>query len=273
MARRIPPYVVLHKKRGETPLAAIEQWQLQNPSLASLPASYAGRLDPMAEGKLLVLLGDECQKKDVYTKFDKEYVIEVLLDFETDTSDALGLPAYSTKETHPSRSEIQSILVPLIGTHTVPYPAFSSKTVHGKPLFVYALEGTLDSIEIPTHEETIYRIKHQAMRRLPSALLRELLEETLSVVPRSDEPSKALGADFRQEVIRAGWRNLLTSIPEREFTILTLRVSCASGTYMRTLAARIGEALETKAIALSIKRTKIGTYRRLGPFGFWMRSF
>lgn len=268
-----PPYVVIHKQRGETPLEAIARWRTAYPDLASLPASYAGRLDPMAEGKLLVLLGAECRRQDDYIGLDKEYDVEVLLDFSTDTGDALGLPAYASTETHPSRHEVREALRAQLGTQTVPYPAFSSKTVGGKPLFLYALEGTLDTISIPTHEETIYRIRMLGAMRVSRTLLRHRLEEALAVVPRSDDPSKELGADFRQDVIRAGWRTLLTSLPEREFTILTLRVTCGSGTYMRTLAERLGTALSTTALALSIKRTRIGRYQQFGPFRFWLRSF
>lgn len=273
MARRPPPYVVIHKERGETPLEAIGRLQAERPELASLPAAYAGRLDPMAEGKLLVLLGDECKRQEAYTGLDKEYIVEVLLDFATDTGDALGLPSYASRETHPSRRAARAALAALTGTHIVPYPAFSSKTVAGKPLFLYALEGALGTIDIPEHDETIHAIKLLFRKRVPGALLRDRLDELLAVVPRSDEPSKELGADFRQDVIRAGWRTLLTSIPEREFTVLRLRVACASGTYMRTLAERLGALLDTSALALTIRRTRVGTYKQFGPFGFWTKSF
>jgi tRNA U55 pseudouridine synthase TruB len=270
---RPPKHITLYKQRGETPLAAIGRWQAANPKFAHLTASYAGRLDPMAEGKLLILLGDECRRQKEYTKLDKEYVVEMLLDFSTDTGDTLGLPAYAMTETHPSKEEVRATLERVVGSHVVPYPAFSSKPVNGKPLFQYALEGTLDSIEIPTHEEKIYRAKLMKMTRVPGSLLRDRIEDILSVVPKTDEPSKALGADFRQEVIRAGWRNLLSSIHEREYTVLTLRVPCASGTYMRTLVERIAEMLGSRALALSIVRTRIGSYGKLGPLGFWLRSF
>lgn len=268
-----PRYVVLDKKRGETPLEAIERWQASHPRFASLPASYAGRLDPMASGKLLVLLGEECKKQDEYTKLDKEYVIEVVLDLSTDTGDALGLPVYSGIKTHPDKSALRSALAAVTGTHTVPYPAFSSKTVHGKPLFMYALEGALDTIAIPEHEETVYAIKLVAARDLPARELQERIGEALKDVPRSDEPSKALGADFRQDIIRAGWRALFDRMPERDFTVLKLRVACASGTYMRTLATRIARELGTEGFALSINRTKIGRYGKFGPFSLWTKTY
>lgn len=266
-----PRYVVLHKPRGQTPLQAIDTWRAANPLYATLPASYAGRLDPMASGMLLVLLGDECKKQKKYTRLDKEYEIEVVLDLSTDTGDALGLPAYLQKETQ--LDQVNEALRAVLGTHSVPYPAFSSKTVNGKQLFMYALEGSLDSIEIPKHDETIYRIKLLKSNTLTSTELYERIVDTLSDVPRSDEVSKVLGADFRQDVIRAGWRVLFDHMPNRKFTALSLRVTCASGTYMRTLAERIAKELGTKGFALSINRTKIGSYKRIGLFGFWTRKF
>lgn len=266
-------HVVIHKKRGETPLGAIEAWKKVRPAYAGVPASYAGRLDPMAEGKLLVLLGSECRRQKQYTKLDKEYEVEVLLDLATDTGDVLGLPGYSAQETYPSKEAVRGALEGLLGTHTVPYPAFSSKPVNGKPLFMYALEGTLGTIDIPEHAETIYRAKLLSLKRVPSALLRERIAVSLATVPRSNEPSKALGADFRQDVIRGGWRTLLASIPEREFMVAKLRVACSSGSYMRTLAMRLGQRLGTSALALSIKRTRIGTYKTLGPFAYWTRTY
>jgi len=270
--RMVPKYVVLDKPRGMTPLEALGRWQQEHPKFASLPASYAGRLDPMASGALLVLLGAECRRQAAYTKLDKEYEIEVVLDFSTDTGDALGLPRYDSIETF-LPADISNVLRSLEGSHSVPYPAFSSKTVHGVPLFRYALEGTLDAIPIPEHIETIYRITHLRTTVLSNEELEARLADALAVVPRSDDPGKELGADFRQDVIRAGWRALLGGIPERQFTMLKLRIACGSGTYMRTLAERLGAALDTTGFALSIRRTRIGKRNKVGSFVFWTNQY
>lgn len=268
-----PRYVVLNKEVGQTPLQAIEAWRALNPLLASLPASYAGRLDPMASGKLLILLGDECRKQDTYRGLDKEYEIEVLFGFGTDTGDALGVPLYEPSGNHIDSKHIEVAFAAETGTQNVPYPAFSSKTVAGKPLFQYALEGTLGSIQIPMHAETIYRIEHTGTERIPKNALQERLGALLARAPRAPEVSKALGADFRQNQVRAAWDELLAHIPGQEFSVLRLRVTCASGTYMRTLAERLGSHLGTKGMALSIKRTKIGRYHRLPFFGFWSKLY
>ncbi|HEY1041952.1 MAG TPA: hypothetical protein VGE48_00805 [Candidatus Paceibacterota bacterium] len=265
------PYVLLDKKVGQTPLAAIDAWREANPAYVTVSATYAGRLDPMAEGKLLVLLGDECKNQERYRDLDKEYEIEVLLDLSTDTGDGLGIPMYGGTETVPETHARAKALRAQTGTHSVPYPVFSSKTVAGKPLFQYSLEGALDSIEVPSHKETIYRISELGYAKLSKEALKERIQTMLSLAPRVDAPSKRLGDDFRQDRIRAAWNDLFDVIPDRSFFVLRLRIICASGTYMRTLASRIGNALGTTGMALSIRRTRIGKFSRL--FRIWTREF
>ena len=280
--KALPLYIVIQKKRGETPLELLQKWQSEHPEFAGVPLSYAGRLDPMAEGKLLVLVGEECKKQDLYTKLDKEYEIEVLLGVKTDTGDVLGIVNALAKRTgaalpRPSSTEISKALKRELGSHSRRYPIFSSKTVNGKPLFLYALEGTVKDISIPEHIETMYKISKLGTEVVRAAELRGRIQNLLSLVPRSDEPSKALGADFRQDEIRMKWDTYFSEIldqkPAQEFTILRLRIICGSGAYMRTLAERIGTTMGTDAFALSINRTKIGKYVQLGPVSLWSKLY
>lgn len=268
----LPRFVLLDKAVGQTPLQAIERWKEAHPACADVPATYAGRLDPMASGKLLVLLGEERTRQERYRGLDKEYEIEVLLDLSTDTGDVLGMPSYPGIATAPGPEEVRAAVLAQHGTKTLPYPAFSSKTVHGKPLFLHALEDTLDSIAIPTHEETIYAIREQGYEHLSKEQLRERLMRILELAPRSLAPSKEPGADFRQDAIRTAWAALFEAMPARTFVLLSLRVSCGSGTYMRTLSTRIASELGTSGMTLSIRRTRLGKYRKIGPIRFWDES-
>jgi tRNA pseudouridine55 synthase len=267
-------YVVIDKRVGETPLMALEAWKRRTPAYARVPTSYAGRLDPMASGSLLVLLGEECKQQRAYTDLDKEYEIEVLLDVGSDTGDVLGLPKSGGHETRVSEESVARALARECGAHSRAYPAFSSKTVGGKPLFLHALEGSLSQVDVPEHIERIYRIKSAGVYSLPSPELAERVSTLLARVPHTLEPSKRLGEDFRVDAISAEWARLFAEMPKRDFTVLRLRVTCASGTYMRSLAGRIGETLGTEALALSIKRTRIGKYISvLGDIGFWSHTY
>lgn len=264
-------FVVLDKKVGETPLSAILQWKKEHPIYAGVSACYAGRLDPMASGKLLILLGEECKQQSKYTNLDKEYEIEILLDMGSDTGDALGMPQYSGAESKVDECILQNIFHQELGAHLRPYPIFSSKTVQGKPLFLHALEGSIASVQIPEHLERIYRIQSESTCLISQESLAERISKFLDLVPRTEEVSKRLGADFRVDAIRMQWNSIFNAIPPRNFSVLRLRVVCASGTYMRSLAGRIGESLHTNALALSIRRTKIGKYVPLWKgFGFWV---
>lgn len=248
---------------------AMETWKRSRPDLKNVPVTYAGRLDPMASGKLLVLLGEECKKKDSYLNLDKEYEIEVLLDIGSDTGDALGLVTYSNLEVRTNPKMLASILKNEEGAHMRSYPAFSSKPAGGIPLFKRALMGTLDEVETPEHMEVIRSIKYTGSYTLSTDELKKGIEEYLEKVPKNDERSKEVGADFRIHDVRASWKELWSGMREREFRVLRLRVSCGSGSYMRTLAGRIGEALGTKSLALSIRRTKLGREWN----GVWLKSY
>ena len=239
----------IEKALGETPLQALQKHTKE-------PATYAGRLDPMATGKLLILKGEEVHNREQYLHLDKAYDIEVLFDIETDTGDILGIPTLHTQDTIPTDTE--DMIQKELGTHTYEYPHFSSKPVQGKPLFHYALTNTLDTIEIPTHEETIYAITHTDTQTTNPRGLLIHIQEKLSHVPRTQNPTKRLGEDFRQDEVREAWNTILNT--NKTFHILSFSVICGSGTYMRSLAMRMGNYQNTGACALSIHRSTIGTY-------------
>src|SRR3989344_2297636 len=81
----------LYKKEGQTPLEAMEEFRKENLEYKDQKMTYAGRLDPMAEGVLLILTGDDCKEKQKYLGLNKEYEFEILWGFQTDTYDILGL--------------------------------------------------------------------------------------------------------------------------------------------------------------------------------------
>ena len=55
--------ILINKKEGETPLEALQYFRSRNKIYKEAKMTYAGRLDPMAKGLLLVLVGEETKKK------------------------------------------------------------------------------------------------------------------------------------------------------------------------------------------------------------------
>ena len=66
--------------------------------------------------------------------------------------------------------------------------------------------------------------------------------------------------DFRQQDIIEKWSELARVSEIETFTLLTIRVMCGSGAYMRVLAEKIGRLLDVPALAYSIVRTRVGDF-------------
>ncbi len=268
------PYVVLHKEVGQTPLVCLEAYRSQNEHLSGVPMAYAGRLDPMAEGKLLVLLGDECKVQEKYHKLDKEYEFEILFGVHSDTADVLGLlntcavPKITT-------SGLEGVAKKMIGNVELPYPHFSSKTVGGKPLHTWKLEGRINEIEIPTKQSTLYTLILKNLRQESAQSVFVYATEKIETIPKVTEERKALGNDFRRSDIRKDWQKFMDKYnADTLFYVATFTCVCSSGTYMRTLAELIANELHTCGLAYSIKRTKIGIYQPLlFGLGFWKKQY
>ena len=242
------------KQEGETLALLLLRIRSEQSIPESVPLTYAGRLDPMAEGLVLVLVGDECKKKDAYLGMNKIYEYEVLFGVETDTCDILGLPIeLVNNRSSVDENKIQEILKKLIGKITQTYPPYSSKTVNGIPLFQYAREGRLSEITLPVNEIEIYSHEFLGMRTITR-------EELLSCI--LERITKVRG-DFRQEEIIKAWcavfEDSRATLPET-FSIASFRISCSSGTYIRRIASDMGKILGVPALAWKIARTHIDGY-------------
>jgi tRNA pseudouridine(55) synthase len=269
-------YVVLNKKVGQTPLQCIDLYKEQHPELADVPMTYAGRLDPLASGKLLILIGDECKKKEHYLHLDKQYTFQVLFGVQSDTADIMGRLTYDQAIPFEiTKKQLSVTTKTLIGPVELPYPHFSSKTVQGKPLHTWAAEGRIDEIKIPTKHSTIYNLRCTALETSPRQEIFTRALSRINSIPPVTELRKALGNDFRREDVRKDWGEFLkTKSPNDVFFIATFSCTASSGTYMRTLAEVIAKQMNTNGLAFSIHRTKIGTFKRL-PFieGIWKKKY
>lgn len=247
--------IILDKKEGETPLQVLEKFRRKYKEYRDEKMTYAGRLDPMAKGLLLVLTGEETKNKEKYLALDKEYEFEILFGFATDTYDILGKvvkntevrPMYKVKLTE----NIDESLKYFTGKFIQKYPIYSSKTVKGKQLFHYAREGV--EIEIPEREVFVKELKFLKLRKISDRQLLANIERRI----------KKVQGDFRQEEIIKIWKknlNTKRSISSGEFILASFKIKCGSGTYVRGIANSLGEVIGIPALAFSIKRTKIGKW-------------
>ncbi|MCX6755370.1 MAG: hypothetical protein NT068_02425 [Candidatus Nomurabacteria bacterium] len=242
--------ILLNKKEGETPLESLESFRLKHAEYKNLPMTYAGRLDPMAEGLMIVLTGEECKNKEKYLSFDKEYEFQVLFGFATDTYDILGKVTQPHRQGLWGKKELEKVLKEFLGKRKQKYPVYSSKTVDGKPLFSYARNG--ENVEIPEKEVEIKSLKLIKIQSIKKEKLLKNIEKRINKVK----------GDFRQkEIIKIWKKNLNTkNVQHRVLNIASFKVKCSSGTYVRSISNEMGEKLGIPTLAYSIKRTKIGKY-------------
>lgn len=269
----LPRFVTTEKLVGETPLVSLEKVRAKLKLSSTIPLAYAGRLDPMASGKLLILVGDECKVQEKYHSFDKEYEVEVLLGVTSDSGDVLGIVSSSTEYSIVSNEMVRNVLLQNVGKVSLPYPHFSSKTVRGKPLHTWALEKRLGEIEIPVKESRILKIVCTGLRTTSKEEVLKTVREKIETIPPVTDARKALGADFRRDEVRDAW-NCIAMDTHESYQILSFTCTASSGSYMRSLSEKIAKELGTVGLAYSIHRTRIGKYFPLTKTrGFWTKKF
>jgi tRNA U55 pseudouridine synthase TruB len=217
----------------------------------------------MASGALLVLIGDECKRQSEYHGLDKEYEFSVLLGISSDTGDVLGrlTPAQSVPTV--TESSLKEAARSLTGEIALPYPHFSSKTVRGKPLHTWTLEGRLNEIEIPKTASVVHELKLEGIKAMDRNAVAQAALQKIETIPPVTDPRKALGNDFRRVDVRQDWNNFLQlkALPET-YTIATFRCIASSGTYMRSLSEEIAKKCDTRGLAWHIHRSLIGRYNK-----------
>jgi tRNA pseudouridine(55) synthase len=247
-----PNLHLIYKNLGETPHEAILRYKKDHPEHKDLTMTYAGRLDPMAEGVLLVLSDDLVFEKDKYLDLPKTYEFEILWGFETDTLDMLGIVTRNSFEStnFPIGDAMKEYLNKAIGKFEQIYPVYSSRPVNGKSLFQWAREGRISEIDIPKHEVELYEAEYLSRRTISKQDLLKDIEHKVGLVQ----------GDFRQKEILEKWQWVLKDNKSEEFEIDKVKVVVSSGFYIRQFVHDIAESFGSKAVTFHIKRAKIGDY-------------
>jgi tRNA pseudouridine(55) synthase len=248
---------LVYKNLGETPKECLDRTRKENGINAKVKMTYAGRLDPMAEGLLILLKGDECKEKEKWNKLDKQYEFEILCGFSSDTYDILGLVDYFYRENTTSvifekiKGDIDISIKRYIGLFEQKYPPFSSKTFLGKQLFEYAKEGNiLKENDIPKHEVFVSKLE------LIDSYFINKSDLEYNVISKVSK----VNGDFRQDLIKEKWLQALEQTKSEKFLVLKLKVDSGSGFYVREFVSSLSCDIKFPLLTFSIKRVKVGEY-------------
>jgi tRNA pseudouridine55 synthase len=242
--------ILWNKKYTETLATTLKRLRLEKPEYKDEKLTYAGRLDPMAEGLLILLSGDDVYRKDEFLGLDKVYEVDFIFGIETDTYDVLGFIKSVSNMKFIGDKFIENELNSSVGIHEQKYPIYSSKTVFGKTLFQWARESRIGEIKIPSKNVEIFSADYIGNTKIEAYLFKETLFKNI----------KKVDGDFRQKDIISKWNDYFEKNNDVIY-IYKIRIHASSGTYMRSFVHELGKKLNTHACSVKIKRLQIGKYK------------
>lgn len=209
--------------------------------------THTGTLDPMAEGVVVVLTGDDRYAKGMLD-WEKQYRFSILWGIATDSLDQLGL-VESARQALPDLEQVTHTINMFPQTYEQTVPAFSALRWNGKSGFELARK----KIETPpkTRLVQLSQISFLGYEELNSAQLLDTHAANISHV---------IG-DFRQQEILESWKQTLP----QNTTFLTTHhlVTTSPGTYIRQLVQDLAATLQMPATTWSITRERNGLYEKI----------
>jgi len=184
---------------------------------------HGGTLDPLASGVLAIALGEATKLAGRMLDATKAYDFVIRFGEETDTLDAEGL-VIATSDVRPMLDDVEAVLPRFTGEISQVPPAYSALKIGGKAAYARARAG--EQVEMKARTVIIHAlsIRHRREGGDPA---------------QSEKP----GSRFRGN------------------DEMALSTTVSKGTYIRSLARDIPQALGTVGHVSYLRRT------RAGPFG------
>lgn len=242
----------IYKPQGMTPFQLIEKLRELKTEYKDIKIGFAGRLDPLAHGVMLLTVGEENKLRQKYLSLNKTYRFSVLFGPETDSYDYLGvLQSFKNiKLSQEMKEKLKRFIKGHIGKINQTYPPFSSKTLNGIPLYKLAKKKKIQENELPKREVEIFRFELLGIKQIDSGEIEKDILKNL----------KKIRGYFRQGKIIKLWKELFKENSGSKFILADFEIDCSSGTYVRSLSHNMGLTLGTGAIAFEIFRTKVGDF-------------
>ncbi|NCN03900.1 MAG: hypothetical protein GW942_02400 [Candidatus Pacebacteria bacterium] len=223
-------------------------------------ATHTGTLDPMAEGVMVILSGDDRFKKQELSDVKKTYQFEILWGINTDSLDLLGLiTGYNLESVERKLTEIENLdryLNKFLGEIKQKLPKFSAKRVKGESAFDFAKRG--EEMEDHFRDIEIFETKVISLNKINIVLLKE------NIINRVNK----VNGEFRQKEVILGWKRFFKDIAtenkkigkEQIFYISKCEVTASKRTYVRAIVRDLAEEIGIPATTFSIFRTRNGRY-------------
>jgi tRNA pseudouridine55 synthase len=191
--------LILNKPSGPTSTHCLEKIKR---TLGQKKIGHAGTLDPLAQGVLLVLLGQATKIAGYLTAERKFYSGVLRLGVETDTYDVLGKTLRSTECVDLSPDLIREEVQAWLSLEEQDVPPYSAAKHHGRPLYALSRAGQ----DVPVKRKPIHI--------------------------------------YQAEIMRI------------DLPLVSFRVECSAGTYIRSLVHSLGKRLQCGAVLTQLIRER-----------------
>ncbi|BFZ54117.1 pseudouridine synthase pus4 [Savitreella phatthalungensis] len=242
---------------------------------AQVKMGHGGTLDPLADGVLVVGIGNGTRKLQAFLDCTKEYEAVALFGCSTDTYDAEGKILERASTSHLTRDLIESKLEGLRGNITQTPPIYSAIKMQGQPLYWYARNNKPLPEPIKPRNATVsvlemldYTTDHTW--RLPESEAEEdtklssrLIAESLGVnkgAPEDEIQADEADSQPTKRVKLENGHGVTAADASSQTVAVKLRMTVSGGTYVRSLIHDLGKACGSAAHMVALTRTRVADH-------------
>ena len=217
--------ILVYKRKGKTSRNVVENISKKY----GAKAGHIGTLDPMAKGLLPILVGNSCKLSKYLMEHDKTYLVEMKFGYNTETLDIEG--------------KILEEDIHFRGNNIVDNEFFD--------MIIMAMKKELGTKkQIPP----IYSAKKLNGKKLYE-IARKDKEKAIEM---AKEKAKEITIYNMYDIsLKELWDN------DPKDIVLSFKVECSSGTYIRSLVRDIAENMGTIAIMTDLRRISVGNYNNI----------
>jgi tRNA pseudouridine55 synthase len=204
---------------------------------------HGGTLDPLATGVLPIALGEATKLTGQMLNGDKTYDFTIAFGVQTDTLDVEGV-AVAHSDVRPTLDEIEAVLPRFTGPIEQVPPAYSALKVDGKRAYDMARAG--EDVELASRAVTVHAltIRHPELVSGPIVPQKPKLQEAKWALKQVQGDYNGSSGSHLQSI--------------------TLTAHVSKGTYIRSLARDIAQALGTVGHVTMLRRTQAGPFTLSG---------
>jgi tRNA pseudouridine(55) synthase len=221
---------------------------------------YAGRLDPLAQGLMLILTDNDICTMNTHLKHNKKYTFDIILGLSTSSGDIAGNINEEANNINITNAYIYEHLIEFIKNYTnQSYPNISSyvikhDTYGRKPMWWYFKNNI--AINIPSKPVNIYDYKICDICQVNCADFYITALQRLNTIT-SKKTLEDLPIDTYIENYKTSLNNI-NNVNNTDYKIkISMEIIVSSGFYIRQFCSDFGKYINIPSIAFDITRTDI----------------